>query len=211
MENVPELIALGRVAERILAVLIAGASLFLGASLFRQRIATTQTAEFKTETWTIKLERVGPGIFFALFGAAVLIIGILTQANISGPTAAAQSNETAAAVSYLGPDAQQVLSDRILALNTLLSFFHHDQPERTLPAHIEKVVGAQKIYTDMRNEAAVALFGRKFRIWTKYSEQQPVDASEIPLTDTEFPGEPNVRQVYEEVDKVMSQTWPRRN
>jgi hypothetical protein len=67
MDN-SQIVLWGRTVERLLTVGFSGLSIVLGWSLFKARLLRDQTAEFTSKSWTIRLERVGPGIFFALFG-----------------------------------------------------------------------------------------------------------------------------------------------
>ena len=62
-----------RGAERIIIVLIGGASIWMGWRLFAALGAdASQSAEFGGASLTIKLQKVGPGIFFALFGSLLI-------------------------------------------------------------------------------------------------------------------------------------------
>ena len=83
--------------ERILAVAIGGLSIVLGYRLFLQvPIRADSSGEFKLP-WNISLglTRVGPGAFFALFGAAVVGYSLHGSVRVSeGPAAV---NEGAAA------------------------------------------------------------------------------------------------------------------
>ncbi len=73
----------GRVIERLLIVTFGGLSLVLGWNLFRASIFKSQEAEFSTGSVKIKLIRVGPGVFFALFGAAILCISVVNTYSFS--------------------------------------------------------------------------------------------------------------------------------
>jgi hypothetical protein len=59
--------------ERLGIVGLSGVSLILGWDLFRRGVSVAQSADFKAQGWTVRLQRVGPGIFFALFGTAAFI------------------------------------------------------------------------------------------------------------------------------------------
>ena len=67
-----QILAIGRVFERLLVCGSAGMSLVLGWNLFRAGVVLEQSAEFVVKGWKATLKRVGPGIFFALFGACIL-------------------------------------------------------------------------------------------------------------------------------------------
>ena len=62
-----------RGAERIIIVLIGGASIWMGWRLFAALGGdASQSAEFGGASLTIKLQKVGPGVFFALFGSLLI-------------------------------------------------------------------------------------------------------------------------------------------
>ena len=70
--EIADLVAL-RGAERLLIVAVAGLSIVLGFWLFK--IVPTDTdssGEFRALNMSIVVSKVGPGVFFAAFGALVL-------------------------------------------------------------------------------------------------------------------------------------------
>ena len=61
--------------ERLVIVLVSAICLWMGWRLFlEQGKQVTQSAEFSFKGALIKLQRVGPGVFFALFGATILTV-----------------------------------------------------------------------------------------------------------------------------------------
>lgn len=80
--NTEQIIAVGRVIERLLACGFAGLSLALGWNLFKTGVVAEQTAEFTGAGWKATLKKVGPGVFFALFGACVLGYSIHSPLDI---------------------------------------------------------------------------------------------------------------------------------
>lgn len=63
--------------ERLLIVAVAGLSIALGWSLFRERPAAEDgEAQVSALGWHVILRRIGPGVFFALFGAAVIVTAL---------------------------------------------------------------------------------------------------------------------------------------
>jgi hypothetical protein len=85
-----QILVTGRVIERILVCVFAGASLLCGWNLFRVGVVTEQSAGFSGKGISANLRRVGPGIFFALFGSIVLSLALRAPLDI-GPVPAGQS------------------------------------------------------------------------------------------------------------------------
>lgn len=72
-----------RMAERIIAVLIGGFSIYLGYRLFfHLPFDTSQKGELVLPGVKIVLSRVGPGVFFGAFGALVLYYSLTTPVKI---------------------------------------------------------------------------------------------------------------------------------
>lgn len=67
-----------RTIERLIAVLIGGLSIVLGYRLFL-RVPERREAEGQFKLWDVSIimSRIGPGAFFALFGAAVVGLSIV--------------------------------------------------------------------------------------------------------------------------------------
>jgi hypothetical protein len=89
-----DIIVLGRVVERLLIVASGGLSLILGWHLFIRNITLEQSGELISGTLSIKLLKVGPGIFFALFGSVILGISISNTASIKQPENRHENNPT---------------------------------------------------------------------------------------------------------------------
>jgi hypothetical protein len=82
----------GRVLERMLAVSLGGLSIWLGYRLFlkipRQRSGEVRLA--LPGDISVYLTRVGPGVFFSLFGAAIVVMalraGLMIESTLRQPT-----------------------------------------------------------------------------------------------------------------------------
>jgi branched-subunit amino acid transport protein len=104
-------VVLARAAERILLVLVGALAIYLGYSLFLRMPNAAkgkQDGEGKIELpggISIFLTRVGPGIFFALFGIAVIGYSVTRPVNLDLP--AAPGGLASAGIKYSGfaPDA----------------------------------------------------------------------------------------------------------
>lgn len=72
------ILGIGRIAERLIIVVIAGLSFYFGYRLFNIKSSKSEEeAEFSYKTFLIKLKKVGPGVFFSLFGSAIVITSLI--------------------------------------------------------------------------------------------------------------------------------------
>src|SRR5258705_11449055 len=72
-----------RMGERIIIALGGILSIILGYKLFFvASIKTDSGADFKSSLFNASFTKVGPGVFFALFGAYVMSMSVKTQINI---------------------------------------------------------------------------------------------------------------------------------
>jgi hypothetical protein len=93
-----EAVVLTRAAERVLLVLVGAAAVYLGYSLFRH-MPNVDRSEGKVELpggVSIFLSRIGPGIFFALFGCAIVGYSVTRPVALNLPT------ELGAAIEFSG-------------------------------------------------------------------------------------------------------------
>jgi len=102
--------------ERILIILFSGLSLILGWHLFKVGIHPEQHAEIKTGKTLIKLTKVGPGIFFALFGASVFIYSLASPIQYMSHNEDKEGHKVS--VSYLTQDQRKYL-ELSKSINTL--------------------------------------------------------------------------------------------
>ncbi|KAA3641165.1 MAG: hypothetical protein DWP92_01695 [Armatimonadetes bacterium] len=132
MEEV--IFAVGRVSERLLITVAGGMSLVMGWSLYKKGVLDTQEAELTKGTFSLKLTKVGPGVFFAIFGCAILVAGLrspLTSGGVSVQQPDHQSEQPGVAntrfISYAGGSevSQQDLAQAINSVRYLLR--HHDE------------------------------------------------------------------------------------
>ena len=99
-------VVLTRATERILLVLVGALAIYLGYSLFRQIPNAAKGAhlgEGKIELpggVSIFLTRIGPGVFFALFGIAVIGYSVTKPVQLNLPGVSA--NVAGGAVTYSG-------------------------------------------------------------------------------------------------------------
>src|SRR5947208_2112637 len=67
----------GRILERLLIALVGGVCVVLGWKLFSLPLEHDGEADVRHRNFRLTLKRIGPGVFFALFGAAVLTTSLL--------------------------------------------------------------------------------------------------------------------------------------
>src|SRR6266404_4227844 len=110
MANTPEeVFVYARAAERLLIVMAAIASLFMGWNLFRIGVVQPQSGELKGKSWSVKLQRCGPGIFFAVFGTAVLLWGIYSRFSVTDqPDRQGSTASATKSISYFGGGPEQL-------------------------------------------------------------------------------------------------------
>ncbi len=70
-----------RAIERIIIVMFAGTSIILGWHLFKIGVVSPQSGTFVGKGFKFSLQKVGPGIFFSLFGTVVLSTALIYGLN----------------------------------------------------------------------------------------------------------------------------------
>ena len=127
-----EALAIGRMTERILIVLLSFSSLYFGYKLFSQVEKSTSHAEFKTASFLFKMHKVGPGVFFALFGTIIAIYSLNSKLNFSDVFNATSHETTLSTVYSLSPvgtklpdddknnNAEKELAENIIVIESLI-------------------------------------------------------------------------------------------
>ena len=163
-----------RAIERVLVCLFAGMSLALGWNLFRVGILDPQAAQLDTKTWKLKLARVGPGVFFGLFGAVVLVWSVNAPLSLL-PTQQAPLSVTGTtgkktagaelqfqdqrAVTYLSEQSEKERKRLALAINTIVQFCEAT-PQRASAQRTEAIRVAKDELTGFRAALVIAQFGQ---------------------------------------------------
>lgn len=141
-----------RAIERLLAVAIGGLAIYLGYRLFL-RVPERREGEGQFKLWdvTIILSRIGPGVFFALFGAAVVGLSLYkgVTAEMGDGMRAQPGHDTGSPMTPAAPgvrfsgigalpddsgerraDARALLRRDIAILNNVLPRLRADLPEQ---------------------------------------------------------------------------------
>ena len=180
MENI---FAWGRVVERIVIALSGALSITLGWHLFKIGVLSEQIAELSRAGTTIKLQKVGPGVFFSLFGASILIYGLISPLVLT-PSQAVNTpgggHPANYSVSYVGSTAQRQL-EYVKALNTPLMIIRADTLDRIPTADLRDVLAANRILQDLRDGLIRERFGQdNLELWNKYGDRFAVNESNVP-------------------------------
>lgn len=127
MELVEQLIFF-RGIERLVITLFSGLSLVLGWHLFKTGILTEQKSEIKAGNIWIRLQKVGPGVFFALFGVVVFVYSLSSPFDFElsnherKQTIENESSQISARGSYLNQDQKKYL-ELSKSINTIREIY----------------------------------------------------------------------------------------
>jgi hypothetical protein len=188
MDN-SQIVLWGRTIERLLTVGFSGLSIVLGWSLFKARLLKDQTAEFTSKSWTLRLERVGPGIFFALFGVLGLLYAQMHPLHLTGDDKARSSAESRGGieVNYSGPGRDDARNE-LRAINTIDSIAipaaeaHPNSGERAAVEKAKTILDSRKQYL-LRLELGDSL--ARYEKWKTDAETDPSATSKLSRSDAE--------------------------
>jgi hypothetical protein len=97
------LFGLGVLGTRLLLILAGALLCCLGFRLFQQVPTSTGAAEFSlSEHLKLNFSKVGPGVFFALFGAAILIQALANPVKLEREAGAGGAGQTTERVAIAG-------------------------------------------------------------------------------------------------------------
>jgi hypothetical protein len=168
----PLILACARATERLLICLFGGLSLGWGWNLFRIGVVDPQAGELDLKSWRIKFQRVGPGVFFALFGAVILVTGLsrpltetsrpqqrpIAQAADEKPTAAPD-----ASIVYFQPDGagRDAIKRVVRALNTFTILYEPKSSSKLDAERMRALIEAQRELEKFRNAVVTRQFGQR--------------------------------------------------
>lgn len=163
--------------ERLVAVGIAGMSIFLGWSLFSRTLdAPVGEASASGMGWKLTVKRVGPGTFFALFGAAIVSFSLFQPISGETLTSSGQTPDSRTAttrldvVSGFGGSAESTEPLRLVhAYNTMLDLASADVSDPVvLRAKLGDLKRVAPELRKSRDKLVVAQFGPSaFNLWTE--------------------------------------------
>jgi hypothetical protein len=101
MEAIFEIATIGRVVERIIVACGGLVAMLLGWHLFKTGVVIDQTVSGEYKDVKVAFSKVGPGVFFAIFGTSVLLFCLYVPLKLE-PLQPAGSGGSAANFQYLG-------------------------------------------------------------------------------------------------------------
>ena len=184
------LVIIMRMVERILGVLIGGVLIYFGYRLFLdarvKRGRSDGSGDFTLAGGNkIKLSKVGPGIFFALFGAGLIVfsltrsVSLTTTGPVAAPSAKGSAANTVATVKFLGaaslPENDEdrarrrtEMQQQITALNRAVDRASAaERPELELAVGYSKLALMERLWADEWGDLA------DFREWLEKGGAPP--------------------------------------
>lgn len=146
------LMVLGRIVERSFIAAGGLLALWFGYRLFSIISTDRSRAELEGAGFALKAERIGPGIFFALFGACLLGYALSTQISI---TSSIDVRDLVAA----GEDEPRQAAPQALAMS--ISGFSPSQTAEAPPAIV--AVNTLAGIADRQGEGSTSLTGQDYR------------------------------------------------
>jgi hypothetical protein len=182
-----QIFALGRVVERLLICVFGGVSLALGWNLFRVGVVNQQSADLSAKGWRVNLKRVGPGVFFALFGSAVLALSLHSPLNLPLGPAPDSGSE-----SRLGQDRKkdertaiyahevdpEVAKSWVASINTVEQIVTKEK----LPSSVEQqaIARSAKSLAQLRDALVIRQFGNElFLEYQTYKKKKSVSPGTV--------------------------------
>lgn len=178
--------AWGRVIERLFIVGFSGLSMVLGWNLFVRGILVDQEAEGSYKEWKITLRKIGPGVFFALFGCAVLAFSLAKPLEVFpgmvySPVPGKQTELKQPLVKYLEKDSV-ALRRAIRALNTVLLIEPSKITFDGTPVVAVEYEKAQREFELIRYTMLLSQFeAPKIDAWIKYGSQYRINPKDVPV------------------------------
>ena len=186
-------LAIGRAVERLIVDSMFGVSLILGWNLFRVGVLHDQSAEASVKGWKIRLQKVGPGVFFALFGVAGLIVALQRPFDLkvsSDPTAGTRGYE----VSSVTGQNRDVL-EYVKALTTAESLGMRDNGTHSVEK--DALLKAKPILEQNR-QAILRTYWRESYDWYMVVKSDPSRRGKLNATEEE---------IFQKIDRSVNDTF----
>ena len=170
------LLFVGRLAERLIVVLCGGLSLTFGWHLFKIGVINDQNAEFSRGGFRIHLRKVGPGVFFALFGAVLLGVSLYRPLIVSDAAVVSEDpNTMETRVSYFSKENERGMLQHVKALNSQIHIITDEGLKRLARpegrADRNQLLETMVTIRHLRDHIVIQKFGKDaLRIWHKHSD-----------------------------------------
>jgi hypothetical protein len=194
---------LSRAIERILIVAIAGVCIVLGWKLFDKNLDAAGQADLSSAGLRVTLKRIGPGVFFALFGASILIVslshpvtadltdpvvqGALGQRNSKAPPIASGGElKREAKLSSLNETADRDQALRFAqALNATLSVATTDKHDmRIAAAALDDLARSAPVLRELRDRIVIDQIGSlDLNFWKDHARDFQRDRTTVSRED----------------------------
>jgi hypothetical protein len=148
--------ALGRALERLGIVAISGLTLWYGFRLFTIVTDADARARLEGQGFNLSFTRVGPGVFFALFGSVVLVYALKSPLDLPLSRGGGGDGQR---VSYNLGSAQTSYKATISALNQLEMVANQVNAGELRPADREQLVDSVERLSAVRPLLVDAEFG----------------------------------------------------
>jgi hypothetical protein len=179
-------VVIGRCLERLAIVIIAGVCIVLGARLFGSPLENDGEANLKYRMMQMTLRRIGPGVFFALFGAAVLSLSLLKPVGFEEIQPAARTkddNEPAEIITrYNGAtSATTNVRGQVRVLNTAIRVGSMSRTDnRVLSAALEDLSQSTSELIRLRDALVESRIGHiEMELWKQKGQAFLKDASNV--------------------------------
>jgi cytoskeletal protein RodZ len=155
----------------------------MGWRLFYARLnVDDQTAEFSFKDFAVRLQKVAPGVMFALFGAAVL--GIALQQNLTLSNGASLSpnpnSQTQQTIEYLGAKNAEA-TGQLQALNFAVSLANLPTTSPISPDDRSRFNKKANNLTLLRNNIVRTMVtSAKFELWSRYNSTYLQNKDDVP-------------------------------
>jgi hypothetical protein len=195
----------GRAVERLFIVLTGALSLLCGYRLFFLVSSEAGQMMAKGAGWQIRLARVGPGVFFALFGSAIVMYAMASSPSVVYRSGSDDVQKAvveihgglpAASAGSISPH------DYIVALNTLGLIKANTGTSDKI--QLDQLAHAVETLEPLKRELVNAELGRKsaYDEWYQLHQLQMLNSPEF----TKAMSSEQVRQQYNRADALLSET-----
>lgn len=197
-------LVVARGLERLMIVAAGAAAMWMGWKLFyRLNNQPDQQAEFSYKQLLVKFQRVGPGIFFAFFGSAVLAFSIFQPLRIApgdiDVEPGAKNRTQSGSVSYLGGATKVDLERWIVSLNTVLDVAGLPTDSEIPDPDRKLLKNSTNATEELRNELLKLVFGETdVLIWFKWRKDYAKKKNSVPESELQ-----TVARVQEFVDRSL--------